>query len=377
MPALSWHDDIKIPDLTSLATLMKQKNATTLQDIAREAGVSAMTVSVVLNGANSSTRVSPATRARVEKIAGALDYRPNGVARGLSRRRMDTLGVAAVTDGLSINLYFLEVLNGILEACAVHGQNTTIFSVSNWLHDEKKLLCFCDGRIDGMVCIGPTFSQSFVEALQSRTPFVTLHSGVALSQTHNIDVDNEGGAFAIVEYLISLGHRRILHFAANPARSGGALRLLGYRKALEAAGILFDTSLVYVGEYTVDSGRLSMTALLDGLERDPLPTAIFCASDAIAYGCMEVLAERGIRVPEQISVAGFDDSLLARMTVPMLTTVRQPLRRMGSRAVEVLLQQIRFSFAPPPLGTIMQPSIGDDLFDYEIILRGSVCPPLL
>lgn len=220
---------------------MKLKNATTLQDIAREAGVSAMTVSVVLNGANSSTRVSHTTRTRVEKVAESLHYRPNGVARGLSRRRMDARGVAAETDGNSVNLHFLEILNGILAACAVHGQNTTIFPVTNWQHDEKKLLQFCDGRIDGMLCISPMFS----------------------------------------------------------------------------------------------------------------------------------------RIPEQISVVGFDDSLLALMTVPPLTTVRQPLRRMGGRAVEVLLQQIRLSLAPSPLITIPPPNIVNEVFDYEVLLRGSACPPLL
>ena len=377
MPALFWHDDTEIPNLTPSARLMKLKNATTLQDIAREAGVSAMTVSVVLNGANSSTRVSQTTRTRVEKVAESLHYRPNGVARGLSRRRMDTLGVAAETDGNSVNLHFLEILNGILAACAVHGQNTTIFPVTNWQHDEKKLLQFCDGRVDGMLCISPMFSRSFAETLQNHTPFVTLHSDAALSLIPNLDVDNEGGAFAIVEYLIGQGHRRILHFAANPARSGGMLRLRGYRRALEAAGIVYDTSLVHVGEYTIDSGRLRMTTLLDRLGRDPLPTAIFCANDAIAYGCMIVLAERGIRVPEQISVVGFDDSLLALMTVPPLTTVRQPLRRMGGRAVEVLLQQIRLSLAPSPLITIPPPNIVNEVFDYEVLLRGSACPPLL
>ncbi len=355
---------------------MRRKNATTLQDIADEAGVSAMTVSVVLNGASSSTRVSPATRVRVQAVADSLHYRPNGVARGLSRRRMDTLGVAAVMEGADVNLYFLEILNGILEACAAHGQNTTIFPVSNWLHDEKKLLRFCDGRIDGMLCIGPVLSSAFAETLQNHIPFVTVHSSQTFPQIHNLDVDNEGGAHAIVEYLIAQGHRRILHFAAAPERSGGTQRLLGYRRALEETGIAFDASLVHTGEYSGESGRRHMTALLDEIGSGPLPTALFCASDAIACGCIEVLAERGVRVPEQISVVGFDDSLLARMTIPMLTTVRQPLRRMGGRAVEVLLEQIRLPLISLPPATGAQSGFIEEIFDYEIILRASVCPPL-
>src|SRR5579875_3451633 len=126
---------------------MRRGNAATLQDVAREAGVAAMTVSVVMNGARSATRVSDATRARIQEAAARLRYRPNAVARGLSRRRMDTIGVVTKMDLKEINLYFLEVLNGILEVAAQHGQNTTVFSVTDWQGDEKRLLQFCDSRV--------------------------------------------------------------------------------------------------------------------------------------------------------------------------------------------------------------------------------------
>ena len=360
---------------------MRRNNAATLQDIAREAGVTAMTVSVVLNGATSSTRVSEGTRSRITEVAERLRYRPNAVARGLSRRRMDTLGVCSTIDGTELNLYFLEVLNGILEANAEHGQNTTIFSVQDWLKDEAKLLAFCDGRVDGMICVGPMFSPTFAETLQHHTPFITLHSNEILPHTHNLTVDDEGGAYAVTKYLIAQGHRRILHFSANLKFTGAQCRLNGYVRALTEAGIAFDDTQVISGEFTVESGRERMATVLDSRQFDPLPTAIFCANDAIAYGCMEVLNSRGLRVPQNISIAGFDDALTARMTVPSLTTVRQPFREMGRRAVELLLPQIESKTTPSPDGLspqaldISQPDPSQDVFALELVIRGSVGPP--
>ncbi len=241
-----------------------KRNAPTLQDVAREAGVAAMTASVVLNGATSSTRVSETTRTRVQEAAQRLHYRPNGVARGLSRRRMDTIGVVSSFAGSEVNLYFLEVLNGILESNARHGQNTTVFSIPDWKTSEAKTLQFCDGRVDGMILIGPMISREFAETLKRQIPFVTLHSDLELPGVLRLDVDNAGGAFTIVQYLISQGHRRILHLAANPAQAGVQQRLAGYRRALEGANIAYDPSLVLPGEFSTTCGRDRMT---DWLER--------------------------------------------------------------------------------------------------------------
>ncbi|MGI4787672.1 MAG: LacI family DNA-binding transcriptional regulator [Janthinobacterium lividum] len=355
---------------------MRRNNATTLQDIAREAGVTAMTVSVVLNGATSSTRVSEGTRSRITEVAERLRYRPNGVARGLSRRRMDTIGVCCNIDGTELNLYFLEVLNGILEANAEHGQNTTVFSVADWRKDEEKLLAFCDGRVDGMICIGPLFSTTFAETLLHHTPFITLHSNEILPHTHNLTVDDEGGAYAVTRHLIDQGHRRILHFSGQPELTGAQHRLDGYRKALTEAGIADDPALVIPGQFSVVSGRERMTALLDTTQLKTLPTAIFCANDAIAYGCMEVLAGHGLHVPQDISIVGFDDSLTARMTAPPLTTVRQPLRQMGHAAVELLLPRIESKNLPSADGPSSQAfALSQTVFPLELIIRGSVGPP--
>ncbi len=361
---------------------MRRSNATTLEDVAREVGVSAMIASVVLNGARSSTRVSEKTRARVLEAAERLRYRPNAVARGLSRRRMDTLGVVATFDRSEINLYFLEVLNGILHAVAEQGQNATVFSISDWIHDEARILEFCDGRVDGMIFIAPhRILAAFTEMFQHHTPFVTLHSSQLPSNAFNIDVDDEGGAHAAVRHLIARGHRRIAHFTGGLDLLGGRQRLAGYRRALEETGILYDPSLILPGGYSANSGRERMQAMLTEGRINPLPTAIFCANDAIAYGCMEVMAGFGLRVPDDISIVGFDDTLMARTTTPPLTTMRQPFHQMGRRAVALLLAQIRDEEIPmeenAALASIVPTASGyhTEVFATELVVRSSVGPP--
>lgn len=353
---------------------MRRSNAPTLQDIATEAGVTAMTVSVVLNGSRSATRVSEATRLRIQEVASRLRYRPNAVARGLSRRRMDTIGVALTIDVTDINLYFLELLNGILEQCALKGQNTTVFSVSDW-SDEQRILQFCDGRVDGVILISPRLSPGLAAALQERTPFVTIHSDDTLPNTVNLDLDNEAASFAAVSYLIERGHRRIMHLAGELERRLTQKRLRGYSRALEAFGIDYDETLVVHSRYSQAAGLETMRALLGSDRLSLLPTAIFCANDALAFGCMDALAEFGVRVPADVSVMGFDDSLLARMTTPPLTTVRQPLREIGSRSVDLLLELTQDDKPYTVINPIPVDLARTELIDFTITLRDSVGQP--
>lgn len=344
-----------------------------------------MVASVVLNGATSSARVSEATRHRVQEAAARLCYRRNAVALGLSRSRMDTLGIVATIDGHDINLYFLEVLNGILEGAAEREQIATVFSVADWKTEEARLLAYCDGRIDGLVLIAPNFSPSFLETLTHLTPFVALHSNHRFPGLWNLDVDNEAGGYAITHYLIGMGHRRIAHFPGEAELEGAQKRIAGYRRALEEAGLAYDPTLVMPGGFNRNSGERRMAAMLERRDEIPLPTAIFCANDAIAYGCMEVLASAGIRVPQDISITGFDDTMMAHMTKPLLTTVRQPFRQMGHRAVALLLSQIhndREAGLVEPSGAEISLSTPDDLlegrteiFPVELIIRESAGPP--
>lgn len=350
---------------------MRRSNAPTLQDVAREAGVSAMTVSVVLNGARSATRVSDATRLRIEEAAARLSYRPNAAARGMKRRRMDTIGVVAVVNG-----YLLDVLGGVLEAASGRGQNTTVFSVTDWRKDERRILGFCDGRVDGMVLVGPRLDPAFAESLGQHAPFVAIHPAEPVPGVWRVDVDNEGGSCSVVRHLIGLGHRRILHLAGPLDLSGARERLQGYRRALAEAGIPYDERLIAEAFFTSHGGQRCVSRLLDSVPGPPPFTAVFCANDASAVGCLEALAERGVRVPEDVSVAGFDDAFMARMTIPQLTTARQPFDQLGRRAVELLLAQIESGISPAPdAGGEEGDAPRTEILDVELVMRSSVGPP--
>jgi LacI family transcriptional regulator len=344
----------------------KLSRAATLSDVGREAGVSAMAASAVLNGARTSSRISPETRARILDAAARLSYRPNAAARALVRRRMSTLGVVTVVEGGDLNHYFLEVFNGVLAAAARNGQNTTVFTLHDWGRDAARIAGFCDGRIDGLLMIAPLLDADAVSSLPAHTPMVAIHANNPLPGIVDLESDEEGGSRALVSRLIEMGHRRILHLAGPIGQRGAERRVAGYRRALEDARLPYEPALVRVAGFTVPEGREATRVWLRETAEDERATAIFCANDGVAYGCMEALSAAGLRVPDDFSVAGFDDTLLARACVPQLSSVRQPLRQMGERAVEILLDLTRGGSAPRAV----------DVFPTEPVLRASVASPL-
>jgi len=322
-----------------------------------------MAVSVVLNSSASSTRVSDATRARIIEAAKKLKYRPNAVARGLQRRRMDTIGVVGVVDSEEINVYFLELLNGVIKGVDEHGQNLMVFSIHNWSEDENRIASFCDGRVDGMLLLAPRPTPHLAQLLPHHTPIVAIHNNAELPGVPNISTDSEAGAVDLMQYLIGFGHRRILHIAGPVEVTDAKQRVCGYKRALKEAGIPFETEFVVHGAYTYSSGRECMEAWLKAHEGAELPTAVFGANDAMAAGAIEALTDVGYSIPGDVSVIGFDDSLMARVCNPRLTTLRQPLREMGQRAVDILLREIDTSTTPP-----------SEVFPTELVIRDSVGP---
>ncbi len=347
----------------------KRMRAATLADVGRAAGVSVVAVSTVLNKTRSTSRLSPETRERILAAAAKLHYRPNLAARSLANRRIQTLGVAAVVEGGELNHYFLEVFNGIVAAAARHEQNTTVFTLHDWKHDPARLYDFCDGRIDGLILLAPTFGREAAPHLPAHLPFVSVHANHLFPGIVNIESDEEAGAFALGRHLIALGHRRIMHLAGPTGLIGPERRIRGYQRALADARLPFDPQLLVTAGYTVELGREAMRHWLHRHAGAPLPHAVFCANDAAALGCIEALAEAGLRVPDDISVAGFDDTLAARSVVPQLTSVRQPLREMGARAVELLLARINSPATPSR--SIPQPVV----FPVDLTPRASVGAP--
>lgn len=353
---------------------MKQKTksnrAATLTDVGRAAGVSAMAASAVLNGARTSSRIAQETRERILAAAARLHYRPNAAARALASSRMHTIGVVGLADSGELNHYFLEILNGILVTAGAREENTTVFALHDWGHDAARLRSLCDGRIDGLIMVAPTLTRAAAKLLPEHTPFVALHANCPLPNVVNIESDEEHGARALTQHLIAQGHRHILHVTGPRGFIGAERRIHGFKRALTAARLRYDDNLLLPSDFTTPGGREAMRQWLRLHVGEPLPDAVFCANDGLALGCLEVFADAGLRVPEDISVAGFDDTLAARTSLPLLTTVRQPLRAMGARAVEVLLDRIQTPDRQSPAGT-PKPIV----FPVELVVRASVARP--
>jgi LacI family transcriptional regulator len=354
----------------SNSSKLKPVRAATLADVGRAAGVSAMAASTVLNGARTSSRISDETRQRIVEAAARLRYRPNATARALVNRRMNTIGVVAALGDGDLNSYAMEVFTGILAASTKREQSTTMFTLHDWDRDTARLHGWCDGRVDGIILIAPTLTHDAAKLLPRHTPFVSLHSNILLPDVVNIESDEERGAVEMTQYLIEQGHRRILHVTGNAGLIGAERRIAGFKRAMTGAGLPFSSAMLVPATFTAEGGREAMRAWLKQHAGEPLPHAVFCANDSIAFGCLEAFAEVGLRAPDDISVGGFDDTLAARTTVPQLTTVRQPLRAMGSRAVERLLAAVEHQNggeAPPEENPIV--------FPVELVLRASVSRP--
>ncbi len=340
----------------------------TIKDLAKDAGVSPATVSYVIN--NGPRTVHPQTRERVLASIRRLDYHPSAVARGLSSKRMNTLGVFVnyweIPVSNQINQYLMSVLNGILAAAQRRKQIIALFMDSLWADGQNKVSVFCDGRCDGLLLAGLLDNSPIVATLkQQGVPFVLVNDVSEDPDVSWVDVDNVGAACAMTDHLLAQGHRRIAILCGNATISSTVLRHAGYQKALATAGIACDPTLILPGIYSIPSGYERTLELM----RRPIPlrpTALFCSSDDIAFGAMQALQELELRVPQNVSVVGFDDLPSAANTQPPLTTVRQPLRALGEHAVELLLAQIE--------GTA--PTGQKEVLPTELIIRASVAPPL-
>jgi LacI family transcriptional regulator len=316
------------------------RRAPTLSDIAKSTGVSLYTVSVVLNGARSNTRVSAATRERILEVAAQMRYHPNAMARGLMNRRMQSIGIlfcAVNFPYVILDHYAATILQGALVAATAADYSVTIFTDS-WRDASKGVLRLRDGRTDGFVVVAPPADTNLASELVSLgLPLTVIAYPGAKYGLTSIDVDNEKGIHLAVDHLLQLGHTRIAHLTGNQDMASVPLRRDAFCAALRSAGLTPQPETILPTQY---NGGLVPEAVQRLLQLPEPPTAIVAGNDNIAIAALAALRDLNVAVPDQISVVGFDDTPPAALVTPALTTVQQPLLQVGETAARLLIAQI-------------------------------------
>ena len=310
----------------------------TLEEVARLAGVSRSTVSRVINDR---PNVRAEVRERVWQVIRQVGYQPHAAARSLVTNRTQIIGMVipeAVTT-LFTDPFFPLLLRGATDACNSH-QYQLILSLFTANADRQEIYqrILRSGYLDGVIVASASLEDPLIpNLLRDRIPFVSVGRRPN-GRVHYVDADNVSGARMAVEHLIRLGHRRIATITGRLDMIHGQDRLSGYRQALEARGIPVEEELIVEGDFTEAGGTLGMQRLLPSS-----PSAVFVASDMMAIGALKALRQADVQVPQDIALVSYDDIPIASAIVPALTTVRQPIERMGSMAVEVLLSVLETS----------------------------------
>lgn len=308
----------------------------TIDDVAALAGVSMKTVSRVVNR---EPNVRPLTREKVEAAIRKLDYRPSQSARGLAGRRSYLLGLLYDNPSAS---YVINAQTGVLAACRPNGYDLLIHPCdyrSPGIIDEVVTLVR-QSRVDGLILTPPLSDmRSITDALDRQNiPYVRIAPMAHDRVSPCVYCDDRHGAYEMAAHLIQLGHRRIGFIAGHPDHGASAERESGFRAALEDNGIGLPRRLVVQGYFDFESGAAGGRRLLSLKQR---PTAIFCCNDDMACGVIHAAHELDLRIPDELSVTGFDDTPVARYVWPALSTIRQPVQEMAERAARQLLDQLR------------------------------------
>jgi LacI family transcriptional regulator len=329
-----------------------------IYDVAKRAGVSIKTVSRVVNR---QSNVSDATRTRVMAAVEALSYRPNVFARGLASEHSFLIGLLYDNPSAS---YVAALQLGVLARCREEGYHLIVEQLdvqsANLGHEVYALAT--ESNLYGAVLSPPLCdSQVVIEALgRARTRFVRIAPEKHLPGASDVRIDDHKAAYDMTAYLIGLGHKRIGFIKGHPDHRAAFARFEGYRAALAQAGLPLIEELCVQGYFSYQSGMEAGERLLALKKR---PTAIFASNDDMAAAVLAASQRFNLKIPSQLSVAGFDDSLVAQVVWPRLTTCRQPIRDMAATAVSMLIQR------PGEDGA------GERRLDHELVVRESTAPP--
>lgn len=331
----------------------------TIKDVAAQAGVSISTVSHVLNRTR---KVSDAARSRVEQAVRELNYAPNSVARSLKVNNTRTIGMLVTT---SAHPFFAEVVQAVEDLCFELGYSLMLCNTEN--RPERQLMhlrMLLEKRVDGLLVICTDTPPSLTELLQqhAQIPLVMLDWSRDNAFADIIHDNAQIGGYLAGKYLVEQGHKDVACITGHLHKGTSQLRLGGFVKALEEAGLKLPPSQVVEGDFESESGYRAMQQLL---RQGAGCTAVFAFCDTMAFGAICAITQAGLRVPQDISVIGYDDVNMARFTSPPLTTISHPKRTLGRWALELLLKRIREKDHQPEQ-LELQP---------RLVVRESVCPP--
>lgn len=336
----------------------------TIADVAKAAGVSKTAVSFAFN---TPARLSSETVEHIHSIAATLGYRPDPVARSLAQRRTGTLGILTPQ---SLELTFNNPYHAAFSAGVAVEAERAGYALQFISPLHGSLARAVDrASVDGIIAVGLSSSHPEVVRIRRSGMRLVVVDAPETDDEPSISVDNEGGARAAAQHLLDLGHREVIVLSVEPpAGSGGrtaavaTMRMRGYRAALKAAGVPLPDESIVIAPTTIEGGRQAFhEAYSDGLR----PTAILAMSDATAIGALHAAREARIRVPDELSIVGFDDIDMARYTDPPLTTVHQPIHQKGEEAVRLLLSEPR---QPDPDRSQHR------RLEVRLVIRGSTAP---
>lgn len=307
----------------------------TIKDVAKLAGVSKATVSRVLNN---SKYVSPEVHERVVKVIEETGYKPSSIARSLVSKETKLVGL--LIPDVS-NPFYSELVKGMVEVANKYNYN--ILLCNSFFHVDKEvefLRILLEKEVDGIIFMTNEITDEHREFFEKyHKPTITVNRKFWGFDIPNVDIDNFSAAYDATKYLIELNHRRIAIIRAPESdETAGVERFEGYARALKDAGIPLNESLVKEGNFKALSGYKAMKELLN--LNNP-PTAVFCVNDEMACGAVKCVMEKGLGVPEDISVMGFDDVPLASMFIPSITTIKQPIYEMGALSMELMYKMIK------------------------------------
>ncbi|HEY8362023.1 MAG TPA: LacI family DNA-binding transcriptional regulator [Tissierellaceae bacterium] len=307
--------------------------AVTIKDIAKLANVSIATVSRVIN--NKPGGVSEETRKRILELVKELGYQPNAIARSLVTKKTKTIGL--IIPDIS-NPFFPDIARGVEDGAYMYGYNVFLCNTDDNLAKESEYInALKEKYVDGIIFTSSSIPkhEHMVALIKSGIPVVIIDRRIDFEDVYGVFVDNYEGGYIATKYLIDLGHRRIACIAGPLHTTTAKDRLEGYKKALMESGISIEEELIFEGDYKINSGIVGAEKVLQHKI-----TAIFACNDLMAYGAYKTIKSLGYKIPDDVSVIGFDDIQLSQILEPQLTTIKQPAYDMGLTAASMLIKLV-------------------------------------